>query len=250
MRLSPARPGLSLMEIVISLTIFVLSFIALGQLIGFGADRALDIQQRSLAAQMCQSKLAEIAVGAVPLQSQGATPFDEDPEWQWQLDAEPGSVTGLYTVQVKVFRPRSDGSEIAVSMTRLVLDPSLRGSAFDQPATVIASNSSSSSGSSGSSSTTGQGTQGSQSSPSSGTSSPATGSSSSSGSRPATTPAASTPAAPAAGGGTGGRGTTTPAAPAASGGAGGRGTTTPAAPSAGGGTGGRGAGAGAGTRGG
>ena len=43
------RPGLSLMEVLVSLAIFLMSLAVLGQLIGMASDQAVEIQQRSLA---------------------------------------------------------------------------------------------------------------------------------------------------------------------------------------------------------
>lgn len=133
-----SRTGLSLLEVLVSLAIFLLSFIAIGRLITLSTDQALDIQQRSQAAQLCQSKLAEVVVGAVPMQVQENTPFDEDSSWQWSLDCQPGNTNGLYHVTVSVSRASGavgeDGTPAAFTLTQMVFDPALRGSVFDSQA--------------------------------------------------------------------------------------------------------------------
>jgi general secretion pathway protein I len=149
------RGGLTLLEVLIALGIFLMSLVAISTLVTTSADQALEVQQRSRAAQLCQSKLAEVIAGVVPLSGQGDTPFDEDPAWSWALDAEQGDIAGLWKVTIHVSRQQPNGSRIECSLDRLLLDPSLRGSTVDASTIAAANNannsSSSSSGSSGSS---------------------------------------------------------------------------------------------------
>src|SRR5262249_46245586 len=92
------RQGLSLLEVVVALTIFLFALGVIGRLVTMGGDQAFDVQQKGQASQLCQSKLAEVVAGVVPLQNQSEVPFDEDPQWLWSLDAEQGSVSGLWNV--------------------------------------------------------------------------------------------------------------------------------------------------------
>ena len=125
------RPGLSLMEVLTALAIFLISLIALGQLVTVSGERALEVQQLSRASQLSQSKLAEVVSGAVSLSSQSGD-FDEDPDWHFQVDAELDSaITGLWRVQVKVSRDLGDGTHFESTVNQMVLDPSLRGSTAD-----------------------------------------------------------------------------------------------------------------------
>ncbi len=151
------RRGLSLLEVLIALAIFLMSLIVIGRLVTLGGDRALDVQQQGQAAQLCQSKLAEINAGVVPLSSQAEVPFDEDPDWYWSLEAEQGTVSGLWNVTVRVHRIRSDGSRVECSLHQMVLDPSLRGSTADAAA-AASSSSSDTSGASTSGTSTGSST--------------------------------------------------------------------------------------------
>lgn len=156
------RPGLSLLEVLAALTIFLISMIALGQLVTVSGERAFEIQQQSRAAQLCQSKLAEVVSGVVPLSSSSAS-FDEDSDWQWTLDAEQHSaITGLWKIQVKVTRDLPDGSHYEGTVNQMVLDPSLRGSTADSlQSPVVGNNPSTGSGSGSSGSGTGSGSSGS-----------------------------------------------------------------------------------------
>jgi general secretion pathway protein I len=153
------RPGLSLMEVLVALSIFLLSFAVLSQLISLASERAHDVEMRTRAAQLCQSKMNEVNSGLVPLSSVENTPFDEDGDWQWSLDAEQSSnVPGLWTVTVHVSRTNPDGLQANTELWGMLLDPSQRGNAMDTitvtSSTSTSSSSSSSSSSSGSSSST------------------------------------------------------------------------------------------------
>jgi len=134
--LLPPRPptprrGLSLLEVLVALAIFLLSFVAIGRLVTLASDHAIDLQQQSMATRMAQSKLNEVLCGALGLSSAEGS-FDEDPGWQWSIDAEQDSSgNGLWTVTATVKRQGSD-PEVSASVSQMVLDPSLRGSVFDQ----------------------------------------------------------------------------------------------------------------------
>ena len=123
------RPGLSLLEVLVALGIFLFALVALGQLVNLGSDRAVEVRQQQRALQRCQSKMAEVIAGAVSLSSSSSdVPFDDDPDWRWSMtDNQSTSVTGLWSVTVTVNHQRSDGTQIQCSLSQMVLDPSLRG---------------------------------------------------------------------------------------------------------------------------
>lgn len=124
---STQRPGLSLLEVLVAMAIFLFAIVAIGQIITQAGDQALAVQQQGQAIQHCQTKLAEIAAGAVPLIPQQDLSLDEDPDWVWSLDAQQGSVSGLWNVNVRVSRPGPGGSRIEASLSQMMLDPNLRG---------------------------------------------------------------------------------------------------------------------------
>jgi len=126
------RSGFSLLEVLAALAIFLISLIALGQLISITGEHALEVQQLSRASQLSQSKLAEVVSGAVSLSSQSGD-FDEDPDWHWQVEAEQdySGITGLWRIKVKVTRDMGDGTTMESTVSQMVLDPSQRGSTAD-----------------------------------------------------------------------------------------------------------------------
>jgi hypothetical protein len=147
----PRRSGVSLLEVLAALTIFLFSFAALGHLVQTSADRALAVQMESQAARLAQSKLHEVVWGIEPLSSSSGT-FDDDPNetgWQWTLDCEQGNITNLWNVTVTVHRDLNDGTHIEFTLNQMVLDPSMRGSTFDTPAADTTPDTNTTSGASG-----------------------------------------------------------------------------------------------------
>jgi hypothetical protein len=126
------------MEVLVALAIFLLAFAGISRLVTFASDRALDVKLQSQATQLCQAKLAEAVAGAVPLSSQADVPLEEDPSWAWSLDAEQGSVPGLWNVTVKVKRQQNGSAHLEASLSQMVLDPSQRGSTLDAVAAANA----------------------------------------------------------------------------------------------------------------
>jgi general secretion pathway protein I len=148
------RPGLTLLEVILSLAIFLFALVAIGHLMTMGTERAADVRSITRATELCQWKLNEVIAGVVPLASQSDSPFDNEPDYVWTLDCQQDSVANLWDVQVKVSRANKNGSSIEVVLQQMVLDPSARGSTADAAAaTDSTSSSSSGSGSSANSQT-------------------------------------------------------------------------------------------------
>src|SRR5262249_2146425 len=105
---------------------------------------AEEVRNSEEAVQIAQTKLAEVAAGAIDLTSQGDSPLEEDETWSYSIDCEAGAVEGLWTVTVHVSRLQADGEKQEYcALTQMGLDPSLRGSTQD--ATTVAGSSGTSS---------------------------------------------------------------------------------------------------------
>src|SRR5919204_2159660 len=155
MRLSPAarRPGLSLLEVLGATAIFLMAIVAIGELMSASTDQAQEVQWRSRATRLCQSKLNEFASGVESVSGSTSGDFEEEPEWQWQAEVtSETTAANLYRVKVTVSRDTRRGL-IEVSMTQLVFDPQQRGQLVaTPPPTTSTDTSTSGSGTSGSSS--------------------------------------------------------------------------------------------------
>src|SRR5262245_64886016 len=98
------RPGLSLLEVIVALAVFLFSLVSLGHLLNASGNIAITGYYKSEAANLAQSRLADIAAGAVPLESVSDSPADEDPDYTWSMQEEPADPDGLYQVTVTVSR--------------------------------------------------------------------------------------------------------------------------------------------------
>jgi len=149
------RKGMSLLEVLVATSIFLLALIGLTQLLNLSSDKAQEVQFRSEATQLCQGKLFEITSGALPLQG-GSDTFPEAPEYQWTVTVDSGSIANLFDVTVTVSRQRANGTSLEVSLSQSVLDPSVIGSTQDVSA-VSGSDQTNAPSGTGQSGTTGSG---------------------------------------------------------------------------------------------
>lgn len=150
------RAGLTLLEVLVALTIFLLSLGAISQLVTFASQRAQDARHTDDAARLARSKLAEVFAGVVTLSSQSETPFDDDPDYLWSMTANSGTLSGLWDVEITV--KHKDDKGPGFTLQQFILDPTLRGSTQDT--VFITGTMSTSSGSGKSSSSAAQGAAG------------------------------------------------------------------------------------------
>jgi type II secretory pathway pseudopilin PulG len=150
-----ARKGLSLLEVILSLLIFLLAIGAISHLLTSSSHMAVESRTRIQAALYAHSKLNEVRVGALPMSGQQEGPLDDDQDYNWSMDVSPSALEGLYNVTVHVSRPAPTGGVTKVSLTQIILDPQFQGSSLDGVGSNSQSESESSSSSSSSSSGTG-----------------------------------------------------------------------------------------------
>jgi general secretion pathway protein I len=127
----PRRPrrGLTLIEILLSLAIFVMALAALSRLVDMGTDREADARQHAAAARLATSKLAEVEAGAEALTSNSGGFDGADAAWTWQMTAELAG-TNLYLVTVTVSRDLK-GRPFSLKLSQMVLDPTIKGTAAE-----------------------------------------------------------------------------------------------------------------------
>jgi general secretion pathway protein I len=136
---SNRRKGMTLLEIIVSMAIFLMALGAIVPLIQMGQQRALEVQLQAIALEKCQSKLGELEVGSEALGGGGEMGFPDDTEgWLWAMESTPNynGVANLWFVQVHVYRMIDDGRKIDVSLGALIMDPSIRGAPLLQPTTT------------------------------------------------------------------------------------------------------------------
>jgi prepilin-type N-terminal cleavage/methylation domain-containing protein len=177
LRNRPRRRGLSLLEVLVALAIFLLSIVAISQMVESGSRTALRAQRLTRAALFAESKMAELAAGVLPLTPTANEPVPEaEPGWQISVEVAPESwsnvtingvaMNAVNLIHVTVaFVNASGATEITHSVSRVLMDPRLKqpdpnfAAALQQQAQAQQNQANSSSGS-GSGSGSGAGTGG------------------------------------------------------------------------------------------
>ena len=138
-RATVQRQGITLLEVVVSLAIFLFSIVAIGYLTSQGSGRAYQTLQKTLALQLCQAKLAEASQGVLDFDNlpSGYQSYDGGDDsalkdFQWKITADLGTIPDLYDVQVWVQRDLQDGKLTLVTLSQKVYNPKKRGSTADK----------------------------------------------------------------------------------------------------------------------
>ncbi len=125
-----SRNGLSLLEVIISIAIFLaaLTVIMYTQKVGQEAETAAHL--KSEAVIRCEAVMGEILCGAQKAESSADNHFDDDEEgkWEWAAEISDSGTTDLLKVTVLVeHRPDSgsDNPNAAFALVRYMRDPQL-----------------------------------------------------------------------------------------------------------------------------
>jgi type II secretion system protein I len=141
------RSGLSLLEVLTALAIFMLSVVVISQMVDSASRTAFRAQKQTKAALLAESKMAELAWGIEPLESTGQQDYaDPEPGWSYSVTVTPEnwsntevdgqSLSGLSTVHVTVVWTNPRGTDaIEYTLSRMLLDPRLRAPAPAQQTT-------------------------------------------------------------------------------------------------------------------
>ena len=148
-----SRAGLSLLEVILSLSILGVSMVAVGHLFNLGFRSATDVQLRSEANMIADTTMAEIAAGVIDI-SAGGGAVEGNPEWQYEVNSQESEQAGLLSVSLRVSRENDPDNNVSVSLVRFVPDPNFEPAQSSAASGSGSSSSgSSNSGSSASSST-------------------------------------------------------------------------------------------------
>jgi len=119
---------MSLLEVLLALTILLMSMAAITQLVGIGTDRGVEARLHSQAGRLLQMKMAEVEAGVIDLDADDSGTFDNEPEWSWSVEAVAQDAPNVYQVTVKVTRDLK-GKPFEVALTQFILDPNKMGTA-------------------------------------------------------------------------------------------------------------------------
>jgi prepilin-type N-terminal cleavage/methylation domain-containing protein len=151
----PARTGMTLLEVLLALAILLFSIATISQLFNNASDQAVDIQMKSRATRLAQSKLAEFTAGVVSLSTGGSGDFSpQEPDFSWSANAsQQGSAQNLWALTVTVSSTKP-GNSFQTSLTQYILDPKQKGTIATTINTSSSPSKSSSNSNSNSNSTT------------------------------------------------------------------------------------------------
>ena len=120
------RSGFTLLEVIVSLSIFVAAFAALSQLFSLGAQAAVDAALQTQAAVRAEAKMAEVVAGIESFEAAAETPFEDDPNWSWSLELNTSeSHADVYEMVVRVVYQNGSGQPTSFSLVRFRRDPQL-----------------------------------------------------------------------------------------------------------------------------
>lgn len=133
-RVRSRRAGFSLMEVILALSIFLMSLVAIAGLVDMGMDRQIDAKLQIRASRLAQSKMSEFVSGTLPMSSTSGN-FDNDSDWSFNVTTQPYGPPNLYEVQVTVSRDNR-GQQFQYVLTQYVINPLMTGSAQAATATT------------------------------------------------------------------------------------------------------------------
>lgn len=124
-----ARNGLTILEVLLALGIFLASATIVTDLLGTGTRASVEGRLRSQMALLAESQMAEAGAGILELNSVSSQSFETDVEVDesltWSMDVEDGD-GDLLTVTVTVEHTNDqDDVDQSFSLTRLMRDPQI-----------------------------------------------------------------------------------------------------------------------------
>lgn len=120
------RSGFTLLEVMVSLAIFVSAFAALSQLYSLGTRAAVDAALQTQAAVRAEAKMAEVVSGVESFEAADGMPFEDDANWSWTLELNPGPHSDVYELVVTVvFQSGINPPAMTYSLVRFRRDPQL-----------------------------------------------------------------------------------------------------------------------------
>jgi type II secretion system protein I len=118
--------GMTILEVLIALAIFLASAAAIAQLIGTGSQASTEARLEADAVLRAETVMNEIMGGVHLMQSIQGQSFEDDPAWQWSLTVGDGPHVDLLRLDVTVTRQEPAGEpQISYTLSRLTRNPEL-----------------------------------------------------------------------------------------------------------------------------
>jgi len=119
-----SRRGLSLLEVLLAIAILGGAMVVISQFLNLGYRAASSARLRVEAGTLCDTKMAELAAGVLPLSPTSGEVIEENPTWNYTVSVENASQVGLLAVTVTVSQ-NNVGNQLPMSLSivRLMPDP-------------------------------------------------------------------------------------------------------------------------------
>ncbi len=124
------RHALTLLEVLISLAIFLSSLVGIMQLLSIGQRAELLSRLQAEAVMRCESKMAEVIAGIEELKTVSGQPFlddeNEDGRWIWKLEVTDSGTADLLEVTVITeHQLAEDNVNASFTLKRYLRDPQI-----------------------------------------------------------------------------------------------------------------------------
>ena len=134
------RAGLSLLEVMLALAILGASLAAIGELMRIGARNAEMARDLTTAQLLCESTMAEVQLGFLPMQAVGPVQVSDlnyQQEWLYTITVEPLDQEGLSAIWVRIEQnPEVFSRPVSFAATRWMIDPTVAALADESSTTA------------------------------------------------------------------------------------------------------------------
>ncbi|MEZ6105956.1 MAG: hypothetical protein R3B96_07520 [Pirellulaceae bacterium] len=118
------RAGITLLEVILSIAILGGALAVIGELVRLGTRAALAAHETTIAHVLADSRMAEVAAGAVELANVSSTTCEESPDWVYSIEIQQTQQVGLLMVVVFVQQdPARFAYPIGFRLYRMMPDP-------------------------------------------------------------------------------------------------------------------------------
>lgn len=126
-----SRRGMSLIEVLLAMAIFLFSLVAIAGLVDMGSNLEYEARLQTRATRLAYSKLADFESGVESLTdaaNEGSFENSDDASWTWTAEITPQTPPNLYLVSITVSRDNR-GTPFTLTMSQMIYDPAYLGTA-------------------------------------------------------------------------------------------------------------------------
>jgi general secretion pathway protein I len=118
------REGITLLEVLIALAIFMGAFTIISQIMRTGAQASNQGQQQNEIVLRARSLMNEVLAGSVAMEPVDGASFDDTEAYAWSMTIGDGPIPDLFVVEITVSRRRPNGVlDMPFTLTRYMRDP-------------------------------------------------------------------------------------------------------------------------------